>query len=187
MDGVSWLKSLGGPAAAQREPEWLDVLVYALDEHPGRGEAAKWLAGELGVTVRSAERYLALGMQPTLHARDAAERLKGRVRAEWAKADEETARQQVADLLRLIRHVEPGVVEVEDLSDPRMGGSRSIPGPPLSVDLGPVADAWEDEDEDAAAQALSDAIMEAYGDRGSSPNLHEHLSIVDYRDGIDYS
>lgn len=187
MDGTSWLRSLGGPPAEAREPEWLDVLIYAQEQHPAPGAAAQWLADELGVSRRSGERYLALGQQPTQRARAASERLRDDIRDAWAEADAAEARQQVADLLRLIRSVEPGRVEVVDISDGRgMKSVRSIQGS-LDVDLEAVASAWEDEDDQAAADALSDAIIRAYGDKGDVDELDANLMITDYLDGIDYA
>lgn len=186
MDGISFLRSLGGGGAYSREPEWLDVLVYAEENHPGKGQAARWLADELDVNVRSAQRYLQLGQQPTLYARDAAEGLRQRVREEWADADEADARQQVSDLLRLIRHVDPGFITVSEISDPNAPDSTRASVGEVDVDLSAVADAWDDEDDQAAADALSDAIIQAYGDKGGVDELHDNLMIVDYRDGIDW-
>lgn len=187
MDGISWLRSLGGPVR-EREPEWLDVLVYAKEQHPEPGGASKWLAAELGVSVRSGERYLELDQQPVRHrVTDEIERVKDRIRAEWAAADAADARQQVADLLALITEVSPGRCSIEELSGKYAGrdGSRSIGGG-LAVDLGTVADLWSDGDDQGAADALSDAIVEAYGERGGYAELHSYLAIRDYLDGIDY-
>lgn len=189
MDGISWIRSLGGPPAAAREPDWLDVLIYAEEQHPGKGDAARWLAGELGVSVRSAERYRALGQLPARHrVTDELDRIRDQIREEWAEADAEQARQQVADLLRLITTVSPGRVEVLNLSGKNRGRveSRSIVGD-LPVNLGDVASAWEDEDEEGAALALSEAIIEAYGDRGAVDELHAYLDISSYVDGLDYA
>jgi hypothetical protein len=192
MNGIDFLHSLGFEAP-RREVEWLDVLVYAQEQNPEPGGAARWLADEMGVSTRSAERYLAIAtpgvketQMPVRHAQvEAAERLKAEIKAEWDEEDSAAQRQQIADLLRLISHVSPGKVGVQSRSGPQAGGSRSIGGE-LDVDLDAVADAWEDDDEDLAAAELSDAIVSAYGQRGGVDSLDDALRITDYPPGLDW-
>jgi len=85
VSGVEWLRALEGGSAGHRQVEWLDVLVYAEEEH-GAG-ASRWLADEMGVSLRSAERYLAItkpgvaqSQQPSRRAQaEAAQRLQARI------------------------------------------------------------------------------------------------------------
>ena len=180
MNGREWLQSLGGGSPEPARPEWLDVLVWAQEQHPGRGEAARWLADELGVNVRSAQRYLALDAEPKRGAaRSNAEALRVRLENELRDQAAEQRRGYVAGLLREMSSLKPGTVEVVNKSDHRPAGTRRVP-PLDDVDLDRVADLWEADDEDGAEEELSDVIMDAYG------GLSEFLLITDYLDGIDY-
>lgn len=195
MNGSSFLRSLEGGAASHREVEWLDVLVYAEENHPGPGNAARWLADEMGVSRRTAERYLAITTPGTEQSHQprraeqvaAADRLREEIQEEWDDADAEQDRQQVADLLRLIRKIKPGRVIVRDVSSGRTKDSQRTIGKPLDVDLDAVAEAWEDGDDQEAADLLGQIIIEAYGNDGGVEELDENIMIVDYLDGIDWS
>lgn len=198
MDGIRWLRSLEGGSAGHREADWLDVLVYA-EEQP---KPTAWLAETMGVHLRSAERYLAavgggkggIGAQPTRGPAKAGARVAmAKVTAEWAEADQAEQRQQVADLLRLVDTIEippQQRVVVASKSDRRARESeRRIKKPLTGMNdrMQAVADAWEDEDQDEAAELLGAAILDAYGDAGNVEHLSSNIRIVDYPDGIDYS
>jgi len=200
ISGVDWLRALEGGSAGHRTVEWLDVLVYAEEEH-GSG-ASRWLADEMGVSLRSAERYLAItkpgvgqSQQPSRHAQvEAAQRLQARIQREWDRADAADQRRQVADLLRAIRRVAPGTVRVRSVSrgknrsgSPRatLESSRSIPGE-IAVDLSDAADLWEQGLDGEAAAALSDAIIDGYGNRGDIDELSRSIRIVEYPPDMDY-
>jgi len=202
MYGVDFLRSLEGRSIS-REVEWLDVLVYAEEKHPGKGEAAKWLAGELGVSVRSAQRYLAVttpgvkeSQQPSRHTvTEAVERLRARIQREWDEADEAHQRRQVADLLRAIRRIKPGKVKVRSVSRGKGRHGHARTGPLdgtrtinrwVSVDLSDVADLWEDRQDGEAAAALSDAIIDAYGAAGDIDELSSSIRITGYPPDLDY-
>lgn len=202
MYGVDFLRTLEGRSIS-REVEWLDVLVYAEEQHPEPGGAARFLERELGVSRRSAERYLAVtkpgvseSQQPARHVvKDAVERLRGRIQREWDEADEAHQRRQVADLLRSIRQIKPGKVKVRSVSAGRgrhgqrrggsLDGTRTI-NEWLSVDLADVADLWEERQDGEAAAALSDAIMDAYGAKGDVDELSSSIRITGYPLDLDY-
>lgn len=202
MYGVDFLRTLEGRSIS-REVEWLDILVYAEEKHPEPGGAARFLERELGVSRRSAERYLAVtkpgvkeSQQPARGVvKDAVEHLRARIQREWDRADDAHQRRQVADLLRAIRAIKPGRVKVRSVSRgkgrrglPRTGsldGTRTI-NTWLSVDLADVADLWEQGKEGEAAAALSDAIVDAYGNRGDVDELSSSIRITGYPLDLDY-
>lgn len=192
MQGRTWLASLSVPTP-HREATWLDILVYAEEHHPGytgRGAASKWLAAELGVDVRSAQRYLKLDYPPGRHVvRDAAERLRGEIESQWASEDASQQRADVAELLRLIDRLQVGKVSVVNTSGKAKPSSRDLSKPlsGLRGALSDVADAWEDEDDELAEDLLSDAVLQAYGEKGGVPDLHENLRITDYEGPIKWS
>lgn len=192
MRGRDWLLSLAGPVKVNyRAVDWSDVLVRA----EAQPDPAGWLAGHMGVTRRTGERYLAaitpgartFQGQPTRgRSGVAAWQLIGSMQQEADKAAEAEARAvargNAADLLRLITAVDVGTVSVQELSGPRRGkdGDRRIGT--QEVDLGRVADLVDKGAWTAAEDALSGIILDAYGE-----GLSDVLSIEDYESGIDYA
>lgn len=195
MRGREWLASLGGGGPDPAPAEWLDVLVDALEQHPGRGEAAKWLAGEMGIHVRSAQRYLKLDQQPKRGGPAAAAKRLQRELDERRKSESDSQRRgQVADLLGAMRTITPGRVVVRPKSERNARDStRTIKElDNMSGGLERVADAWRDGDEYLAEDELSDSILARYdndyhGDSTDREGLASYLYIVDYLDGIDYT
>lgn len=195
MRGRDWLASLGGGAPEPSRPEWLDVLIWAQEQHPGRGEASKWLAAEMGVDVRSAQRWLKLDAQPTRtrELRQRAEELRDRVHDEQRRQNEDQRRHFVADLIESMTTLTPGVVAVVSRSSGQREGTRTIDRLDNMADgLAKVAQAWRDGDEIEAEAALSDAVLARYdegymGDSANTQGLAALLVITDYRDGIEYT
>jgi hypothetical protein len=192
MRGRDWLASLGGGVPDPPRPEWLDVLIWAQEQHPGRGEASKWLAAEMGVDVRSAQRWLKLDAQPTRtrELRHRAEQLRDRLHAEQRKASAADRRDFVADLLAAMTTLTPGRVSVASKSSGRPQGTRDIGRlDNMAAGLAGVAEAWRDDDPDEAEARLSDAILSRYGggDSDDTQGLAALLYVTDYHDGIRYT
>jgi len=186
VDGKTWLESLEPPQGGGQPVEWLDVLVFAEQEHGPR--ATRWLADEMGVSLRTAQRYMRLDHAP--HRRGpagAARHLMADVGRRMADESEAQRRDDTADLIRLIRTITPGVVWVRPKSSSKGRPTKRTIKQLSGVDLGAVADAWADDDPDEADAALSDAIIDAYGQLSNTPNLAEYLQIVDYETGLDYT
>lgn len=207
MNGYQWIESLieaPAPIAAPEPmgaPTWWDVLEYVEDTQ-GRG-ASRFLADRLGVTIRTAQRYLSGQHQPArLEVRNRLADVAAEIEAERAAdQDAECAdavaerarahRKDVADFLRLIDRLDPQRITCRNKST---GSSTEHtytvkPLDRMGPGLAEVADLWESGDFGGAVDALSDSIVARYGNEASD-NRHGFatvLEIVDYPRGIDYS
>lgn len=185
MNGISWIRGLTRQGPAPAEPTWSDVLEAAREEYGPR--TTRYLADSLGVTLRTAQRYVAGQHKPTHHAvRDRLEPLYENLRAERQADYDQAHRDEVAAFLREIRKVSPGQIRVRDLSSRKVrDGFRNITEW-LNVDLELVAMAWESGDEVLADRLLSDQIIGEYGLDGEVSGLEHSLRVRDYVEGIDY-
>lgn len=207
MNGEDWLASLiaaPAPIAAPEPmgaPTWWDILEYVEDTQ-GR-HASRWLSEQLGVTMRTAQRYLTGQHEPKRAAiRGRLDEVAREIEAERAAdqaaehADEvaeqaDRHRQEVADFIRLITRLDPEKITCVSKSDPsRKAATYSVkPLDRMGPGLAEVADRWERGDFGGAADALSDSIVARYGDEASNNRhgLAAVLEIEDYPVGIDYS
>lgn len=189
-------------AADARVPSGVDAAIAAIREDHGAG-ATRWLQQHLGVTLRSAQRYMR------------GERLGGRTAANRARRDQlieaaaaprreqaqrvragimrEASRRWVAaGLLRRATRVTVGRVGVWDKSKNRPAGSRSVGSHRVgengltSAQLAGVAAALEAGEEEDALHAFSDALLDAYAvANGDAPGtVSGPLFIYDYPSGI---
>lgn len=190
MNGETWLGSLFSGSGHPAPVDWSDVLVEA-ETH---SDPVGWLADQIGVTRRSGERYLAAvkpGVSESQQPKRGAaavnrDRLIGKLQAKRDREAEERNAADAAELLRNIKRIKPGKVEVKPKSPTyqhKKKTYRTIRW--VDVDLGEVADAVEAGELDDAAELLSDELMEAYG-RPEEPDLGAYLRIVDYTEPIDY-
>lgn len=202
MNGRTWIAGLIAappPLAAPRpvpEPTWSDLLNQVRAENPGRGQASAYLAAALGVSRDQARRYLAGTQAPSRSrvraalageyqaARDRAEQRQLRAYRAAEAARQARHRRDVADFLRLINAVNPGRVRVRNISGPTQESSRAIGR--VEVDLGRVADLWEAGRFQAAEDALSTAIIDAYGEGSRTGQLSAYIEITDYPQGMTY-
>lgn len=183
-------------------PTWWDVLEH-IEDTQGRG-ASRYLADQLGVTVRTAQRYLSGQHQPTRHAvRDRLAGVSADLEAERA-ADQEAEyagqleeqsrahRRETADYLRLMTVLHPPQITVRNTSDSKVKDKTyniSRPLDRMGPGLAGVADLWERGDYAGADAALSDAVIARWN---SEPSDDRHglamvLQVIDYPYGIDYS
>jgi len=186
MKGLDWLSSLTAPPPPITEPTWWDLMARAETYGRGRGgQATRWLAGQMGVTVRTAERYLTAEFQPTKPATVArADAAIARIRSERELEREQLHRRETSDFLRLIDRIDPGTILVVSLSAPNATPSKRTPRvlDQMGAGMARVAQLWEQGARYAAENALSDAVIARYG-RESSGNrygLAATLRIVDY-------
>lgn len=145
------------------------IALDAIRAEHGRG-TSRWIANTFGVNPRTARKYLAGEINP------------GRAGSQRRQAVLASASPAfvAAQRLRRARRLVVGSVRVRYLD--RDEGSREVGT--LSVDsdladkLNEVADLLEEGDMEAAEDALSGAILDAYGD------LADTLTISDYENGL---
>jgi len=191
MRGAEWIRSLLTEPRPIEPPSWADVLGQVRADH-GKG-ATRYLAGRMGVTMRTAQRYYTGQHVPSrAHARAAMAAEIEAVRdaryqravAKWFK--------DTADLLRMITRLDVGIMVVINKSGPiNRKPQRRYPKIKLrNIDegLAKVADLWEKRRIVAAEQALSNTILAAYNGEASDDwdGLAAALDIIDYPMGIDY-
>jgi hypothetical protein len=132
--------------------------LQSLRANDGRG-TSRYVADRFGVSVRTAQRWLAGTQRP---------RNPGPV---MAVADPGQVRSQT---LRGAQGVDVGRVTVIEKSPGTPGGTRNVGV--VEIDLSEVADLLDAGGSEADAEALmSDVIMDAYG-----PGTGSHLAIDDY-------
>jgi hypothetical protein len=150
----------------------------AVRQAHGKG-ASRWIAGQAGVSQRTAQRWLAGTQQPS---KTTAARL--------GKLSKSADRRIVAARLRKIRTVTPGHVGVVSKSDGRPDGYRHLR---QSLNVSPVmdavADAWMSGDESRAQSLFDDAVMATYGGEAADyrEGLAGTLGISDYRDDFQFT
>lgn len=145
------LNSLGRPANVQE-------AVQSHRTTHGRG-TSKFVAATFGVSVRTAQRWLAGTQTP----RNAA--------AVMAQADVRYVR---SNALRNAQGANVGSVQVVSKSDGKPSGKRNVGE--VFCDFGAVADALDaGASIDDAARLMSDVVLDAYGGHAG-----DHLFVADY-------
>lgn len=169
--------------ASLGRPKTFGEAIAAIRAEHGK-RASKFLAEQLGVTMRTAQRYLKGEFQPRTNTAAGRTRREGVMRAA-------SRRWVAAALLRNATRVNVGRVRVWDKSKDRPAGTRfvgmhTVGGTLLAEDLVAVADLLQDGREDEALFAFSDAMLDAYSrDKGDPPGTASGpLYIYDYLTGI---
>jgi hypothetical protein len=151
------LRRLGGG------DNWQAAMGFLRREH-GKG-TSRWLANQFGVSMRTAQKYLAGTQSPVYRKPDRATKI---------------AALAASSRLRAARRIHVGRVSVE--YDGKAAGGRRIDTMQVDDDmragLASVADLLDAGDLDAAGGALSDAVLNGYGDLG------ETLDVTDFIDGV---
>jgi len=183
-----WIAGLAAAPPRPAEPSWADVVARVRADNPGRGAAARTLAETMGVTRRTAQRYLTGQHAPKRAAvRAAAGPLYGTLRAEAAAAHVQATRDRAARALRNIGKLRPGKVIVYDKSGRPVQTKRTIGWlDKMAAGLGKVADLWRAGKTREAGAALEKAIVNRYGGARSDARdgLADTLGVVDFPQGI---
>lgn len=170
MKSGDWMRSKSRGASFG---EWMT----GVRQHHGR-EASKWLSEKLGVSRRTAQRYLAGSQQPSA---------KTGKRLNRVKASAPISRQVAANRIAGVRRVNCGTASVVSKSDGTPDGIRRL----NEVDLPPgvmeqIAELYR-QGEDAEAEAMfDDAVMAIYGGDPADDRegLASVLGVTNYEDGI---
>lgn len=160
-----------------RPMDWRESILAIRDEHgPG---ASRHIASTFGVSMRTAQRWLAGTQQPARHRREEVRAAGDRKRV-------------AARALRSARTVSVGRVKVINRSTGRPDGTRPVGvldvDQSLRTGLGETAREYVEGDATAAGDVLSDALLSAYSEQRASDNRSiaaGALLIYDYPTGID--
>lgn len=173
MDFRSAMQALGRPL------NWREALSAIRAEH-GKG-TSRFLAGELGVSMRTAQRWQAGAQVPsTRDNRQGA--LSGVAKRDYV----------AAQALRRASTVTVGHVKVDSRSSGQPDGSRPVGtllvDPLMRAELANVANLLENGQHEAAGDALSDALLGGYSAQRARDARHIApgvLTIRDYPTGVD--
>lgn len=188
MRAEEWIASLAAAPPPPAEPMWSDVVSAARGAFPARGAAARFLAQTMGVTQRTAQRYLTGQHAPKRAAvRAAAAPLYDAIRQARAADHVKATRARVARALRNIGKVKPGKVIVYSKSGKPVATKRVIGWlDGMAAGLAKVADLWKAGKTREAGAALEKAILNRYGGARSDARdgLADTLGVVDFAQGI---
>lgn len=178
------------------------AALEAIRAEHGRN-STRWLADQMGISLRQAQRYMA---GQGLSGRTAANRARrdavielgaAPVRAQAQRVRADVSRQAsrrwiAAALIRKATRVSVGRVKVWDKSANRPAGSRHVgshrvDNRRMRAQLNQAASLLESGDEEGAMHAFSDALLDAYStSKGDPPGMVSGpLYIYDYPTGID--
>lgn len=169
--------------ASLGRPRSFGEAIAALRAQHGKS-LTRFLADELGVTMRTAQRYAKGEFRPSTRTAAGRERLDKTLRAV-------DRGRNAARLLRNAKRVNVGRVRVVDRSSGKPAGTRMVGahrvGDTLTaVELENVADLLDAGDFDSAAEEFSNAMLDAYSVSKNDPpgTASGPLLIVEYLTGI---
>jgi hypothetical protein len=190
MNGRQWIAGLLGPTPRAPEPTWPQIMDLARQVY-GKG-ATRYLADQLGVTQRTAQRYLTGQHAPRRGGvRERLRALTAGTRTTQQAEMDLQHRKATAAHLRGIKTLWPPVITVVSRSSAGRPTHRRIGAPLTRVHAGleRVARLWEQGHQTRAQYALSDCVIARYAGEASdnAQGLAAILLVIDYPEGMDYT
>lgn len=165
-----------------RAADWRDAVDAVRQALPGKGAASAYLADKYGVSRRQAQRWLAGKGTPDVKSG----------RRDAVRNDAVAARKRAADRMRSAKVIAAGKVPVQAKSSGKGAGARNVGvvavTPAVHRLLTQAAANLESGNTAEAGQAVSDAIMRAYGESKGDNGGHAaaNLEITDWSNQIGF-